>query len=315
MENQIIEYNEVLGLQSDEDLFKAIAEMGERFRGMKIVDAKTDKEVRAARSLVVSKRTAVGNRRKELKAEHLEKGRKIDRDAKAIFALLEPIETPLQAECKRVDKEREERKAEKKRKEQARIDKIRDMISDISNMATECVNKDSQAISKISSELEKLIISKDTFMEFTEEAIKVADETYAKIQDLLVARIQLEKEEEERKAEAERLEKQRKEQEAAQAKIDEENRKIQEEKDRLEEKERVAQAERDRIAKEKAEAEEKARKEALKPDKEKLISFCEQLERITAPTMKTKEAHDLLKAIMFDINGHIARLREGAEAL
>src|SRR5688500_8212852 len=67
-------------------------------------------------------RVAVEARRKELKAESLERGRKIDAVAKELTALLESFEEPLKARRQLVDDGKERAKAAKEAAERAKVE-------------------------------------------------------------------------------------------------------------------------------------------------------------------------------------------------
>ena len=88
----------------------AIATMREKFMPLVIRDLKDTagyKAVHDARMVIRDARVSVERKRKELKADALEYGRKVDSEAKRITALLEPIETHLQSEESRIDAERQ----------------------------------------------------------------------------------------------------------------------------------------------------------------------------------------------------------------
>ena len=76
----------------------AIAEMSTLYMGLAITDLE-DKEqfdaVHSARMVVKGKRVEVEKKRKELKADAIAWGKKVDTEAKRIFGKLEPIETHL----------------------------------------------------------------------------------------------------------------------------------------------------------------------------------------------------------------------------
>ncbi len=109
----------------------AIAEIENRYMGLVIVDLE-DKEqfdiVHSARMVVKEKRIDVEKTRKGLKADALAWGKKVDTEAKRIFALLEPIETHLDKEEKKVTDEQKRIKAEEDEKErviiQGRVDEL-----------------------------------------------------------------------------------------------------------------------------------------------------------------------------------------------
>jgi hypothetical protein len=79
----------------------AIAAMRDQYMPLKIAgveDAEGFKAVHSARMVVREHRVAVEKTRKELKADALEYGRKVDGEAKRLTAMLEPIEDHLTAE-------------------------------------------------------------------------------------------------------------------------------------------------------------------------------------------------------------------------
>ena len=102
----------------------AVNELAKEFLPLKIQSVE-DKdgysEVTKALRFIVSKRTAVEDKRKELKADSLSYGRAVDARAKEITALLEPIEYHLKDEKNRIDTVIERLKAEEEEKKQAFI--------------------------------------------------------------------------------------------------------------------------------------------------------------------------------------------------
>jgi len=112
----------------------AVNELAKEFLPLKIEsieDKEGYTEVSKALRFIVSKRTAVEEKRKELKADSLAFGKAVDARAKEITAMLEPIETHLKNEKLRIDAEVERIKAEEEeRKQQAinlRINKLMDL--------------------------------------------------------------------------------------------------------------------------------------------------------------------------------------------
>jgi len=291
----------------------AIAEMEGLYMGLVIVDLE-DKEqfdaVHSARMVVKGKRVEVEKRRKELKADALEWGRKVDSEAKRIFGKLEPIETHLDREEKKVTDEQKRIKEEADRKERENIEKR------VAALAKFGVVLPFMEVATMPDEefAGRLTQAEDAYLA---EQKRLADEAAA------------------RKAENERLEKVRKEQEAeaaklaeAQRKIDEANAKLeadkkaladekkaeQERKDRetfeaqakenariQAEKDAKGKAEREvREAKERVEQEaaEKARAEALRPDKEKLLAWASDLLNMVHPNVKSEVALDIVGKTM-----------------
>ena len=117
----------------------AVNELAKQFLPLKIISA-DDKvgysDVSRALRLIVSKRTAVEEKRKELKADSLTFGKAVDTRAKEITAMLQPIEDHLksqklwfESEVERIKAEEQERKNELERikaEEQERKNKIID---------------------------------------------------------------------------------------------------------------------------------------------------------------------------------------------
>lgn len=77
--------------------------------------------VSKALRFIVSKRTAVEDKRKELKADSLAYGRAVDARAKEITAMLEPIESHLKNEKQRIDDEKKRIEEEEEERKQAII--------------------------------------------------------------------------------------------------------------------------------------------------------------------------------------------------
>uniref|UniRef100_A0A6H1ZER5 Putative tail tape measure protein n=1 Tax=viral metagenome TaxID=1070528 RepID=A0A6H1ZER5_9ZZZZ len=294
----------------------AIAEMESIYMALTITDL-DDKEqfdaVHSARMTVKGKRVEVEKRRKELKADALEWGRKVDAEAKRIFGKLEPIESHLDREEKKVTDEQKRQKEEADRIEKAKIQARVDSLQMVN-----CV-------------LPFMEVATMTDDEYEDRLRKATDSYQAELKRLA-------DEEAARKAEAERLEKVRREQEAEAArlaemqrqadeanrkereKIEEERRAIEAEKKALEDAKRAEQDHKDReafeakakeearIAAEKAEkdrqereaweakerAEEHKRKLALRPDCDKLNDYANSVLSLVEPEVDSAEAKTVM---------------------
>lgn len=172
-------------------------------------------EVSKALRFIVSKRTAVEEKRKELKADSLAFGRAVDARAKEITAMLEPIETHLKEEKLRIDAEKERIEREIEEKKQAKInERIQRLFSlQMWQTQTEFIwnsKLKAQEISILRINLE--IYTDEEFDEFFNATKIVVDAENAELN-----RIELEK-----KAEAERIESEKKALEAEKARIDKE---------------------------------------------------------------------------------------------
>lgn len=85
-----------------------ISEMGQRMLSLKIAgvnDKKGAKAVQEAKMECVRARTAIEKKRKELKADSLEYGRKVDTVAKTLTAMIEPIEQHLIGQQEAIEQE------------------------------------------------------------------------------------------------------------------------------------------------------------------------------------------------------------------
>jgi len=189
-------------------------------------------------------RTSVEKKRKELKADALEWGRKVDTEAKRITGMLLEIENPLKAIKSKVDEEKARVKAEKDRVEKERIDAIKAKIEYIRQAPLEVVGADTLTIRKKYFELRDMEFN---FQEFENEAHSLILSTGEKLFEAMQERESLDTAKKEAEEEAKRLENLRLEREAEQAKIDEANR-----------------LEREKLAEAQAKIDEKNRLEAAK---------------------------------------------------
>jgi hypothetical protein len=281
MQDQVVEYDVTEA---------AIARMREAYMMLEIKgldDQAGIEAVHTARLKVKGKRVQVEKKRKELKKDALAWGRKVDSEAKRIFALLEPIETHLIEEENAVKEELQRIQDEKERKEKEAI-QIR---------------------------IDTLLGWGVTIPFFEVAAMtdpEYADALYKAEKDWTIEQARRAKDKAEREAEEERLEKVRLEQAAEADRLRVEKEKIDAER-ALIEKEKKAEADRiqaekdakdkaemdrlDRIAAEEADKAEARRQESLKPDRDKLLGFAD---RITALTAGNLSVVDSESRILFD---------------
>jgi len=308
-----------------------IVALDNKYKDIQITDAKSRAFVMEGLREYRELRLKVVDGHKEAKQKALEHCNFLDAERQRILARLAPGENYLK-EVRQADDDRKAKiKAEKEAEERERIQTIQDKINSIRTLGIVHGGASSTIQDRLT--LTKGIEpSKEVYQEFLNQAMDAQMTAITSLEEALSERLQFEKEQVARKAEAERLEKVRKEQEATQAKIDEENRKIEEEKAKIESekkaeaerrereeferqaklraetyaKEKAEQAERNRIEKEQAEAKEKARQEALRPDKEKLIKFADELVDIGMPDIKSAEG----RKILFDADDRRHELAE-----
>ena len=309
--NEIVEYNVTDA---------AISEMQSRYMGL-VVKGLDDRAglaaVHEARMVVKGTRCKVENKRKELKADALIWGQKVDAEARRITNLLEPIESHLEAEEIKVTAEKARIKSEAEHKARERAQGFVDAFAGVGvsmpfMLAMEMSDGDFFA---------KFTIAED---EHKKEQARIAKEKCVE-QERLAAEKKAQAEEAARLA-AERAEFERvqaeelKKRQAEYIRIKAENDKLEADRRALEEAKReqevqaaIEQAKKDaaekalkdaaekseREAREKADAERKAVEEAerrarLRPDKEKLLAYADALVDVQVPTCASDEATAIL---------------------
>lgn len=315
MSTHVIEYN-----VSD----AAIEQLGEELSGLTAETPEKYKAVAAGIGRVRTLRVAVEKTRKELKADALAYGRKVDGEAKRITAKLLEIEEPLKLTKQAVDDEkarikREKEEAERKARE-AEEARLRAEQEAKERAERERIKAEQEAEQKRldaeRAELEKQRLAQEAELRKQREAEQERQ------------RIAQEKADAERKAEEEKLRVEREKIEAQQreeqARIEAERKKVEAERLRLEHEkfEREAKERAEREAKEKAEreAEEKrlaeieAKKEqerllAMRPDVEKVAAIADAISAIEMPIVLSDEANTFL----LDIRHELLNIAEEAQ--
>jgi len=324
---------------------KAVAEMKSFYMGLTISDM-DDKEqfdtVHDARMVVKTHRVAVEKRRKELKADAISWGRKVDTEAKRIFGMLEPIESHLMAEENKV---LEEQKRIKEGQDRVEREKIQDRVNSLQMFGAVLPF---QEVALMSDEEFETILE-GSRVAFVAEQKRLSDEAAArKAEDerLAAERAELEKQRKEQEekdaARKEFNDRILAEQKAAQDKINTERKALEDEKEaernrvhrekmaEQERKDRIAfeakakedakiqaekdaievaeQAEKYRLAKIEAEKAEAARQKALLPDKTKLTEWIEMVRSVPEPEIKDNDAKIYL-------SGAVDKISEAMEVL
>lgn len=322
METQVVEYNITDAV---------IAEMESLYMGLTITDLNNKEEfdaVHSARMVVKGKRVEVEKTRKGLKADALAWGKKVDTEAKRIFALLEPIETHLSNEEQKVIDEQNRIKAEEEEKERARIQAMIDKLQEYG------IVKPYIEIASMS-EAEYGTILKNAIQDHAEEQerlVREAEQREAEAKRLEAEREELEKlqeqaerdrriEKEKREAEERKLAEERTVIEAEKKAFEDARRAEAEKKEREEREKREAKERAEKEAAEKAEAEKQAkleaeRREALKPDIEKLKAWVSEFEFYTdPPKIQDDELSILLDGAIKEIYDILNDLSEKIEKL
>lgn len=276
----------------------AIASLRAKFEGLSAESRDGYEQIRVGISALRSTRTAIEQRRKELKADALAYGRDVDAKAKRLTELVAAIETPLQAKKDAVD---EAKAKQRQAEEEARLDVLREELrlkqeADERRLAEERAKLDAERAQLDAARAEQ----------------ERQDAEVRAIREQMEAKARAEREAEEAAA--------RREREAQEAKlkaerdaIEAERRKLAEERQAAERAEaerqaaiRAEQAARERVERERREAEEarvreaerqaalKARLEALRPDVDKLLDFVETLRDLPWPEVVSAEAQEWL---------------------
>jgi len=169
----------------------AVAELSKEFLPLKIAsidDTEGYAEVSKALRFIVSKRTSVEDKRKELKADSLAYGRAVDARAKEITEMLSPIELHLKSEKDRIDAEKEDIK---KREEEAKLNVINERSNKLIRLGglllmTEYIWKSKIDNTEISTPRINLeLFSDEEFDEFVAEIVKKKefDDTYLQAEE------------------------------------------------------------------------------------------------------------------------------------
>lgn len=109
-------------------------------------DRAQDAEARSTRRELVSLRTTIEQRRKELKAPLLERGRVLDDEAKRITGEVLKLEQPIDEQIKAEEKRKADEKAERERAEAERAAKVAKAIDAVRQLPVTLVSADSQTI-------------------------------------------------------------------------------------------------------------------------------------------------------------------------
>lgn len=248
----------------------AIQELATQYLPLKIdglEDKQGQKAVKEARSIVKRYRIDIDKKRKDLNADALEWQRKINAEAKRITLLLEPIESHLVAEEKRIDDEIERLKREKEEAEAVRYhERVTKLIA--INFSFDGIKFKSNYLDTFNDAPIEIAVlhlkqmDETPFNEFFENAKSYFEiEQKRKMEELRLDQERRLQEEAERKANAEKLEQERKQIEAERLRLE-------------------------AIAKEQAEKE-----AALKAEQEKIEKDKAQLNSAThvTPELKGKE--------------------------
>jgi hypothetical protein len=285
----------------------AIAELSSKYMPLKVAglnDLAGLAAVHEARMVVKGLRVDVEKKRKELKADSLAWGKRVDGEAARITALLEPIETHLENEESIVAKEKKRIADEEAAAKKAKLDKRLEALT---------------AVRKLANPLE---VEKMTTGQFEDYLADAKAEHEMQLRDEALKEAARKAESDRLAAERAELDRQKAEQAAAQKLIDDERRRLELEKAKAEAAEKAKQEAEARHAKQLADAETarvaaeaaRLRAEALRPDKEKLLAVADAVAAIVVPEVG-EAMQDAASAIRIRLNDWAARCREFVNGL
>lgn len=171
---------------------KAIADLRAQYKDLVVTNNSEWKAVSSALSVVRGLRVSVEKRRKELKADALEYGRKVDAEAKRITTLIEEIEDPLAAQKQAYEEEKERIRQEKEQIERDRVANIVKRINTIREYPLKLVGKTSDDIRKAITECSASLDDGFDYQEFGDDAIAYKKESIEKMESLLREREEVE---------------------------------------------------------------------------------------------------------------------------
>jgi len=294
-----------------------IATLRAKFSGLKADTPAGYEQVRLAIGKTRELRVQVEKRRKELKADSLEFGRKVDAVARQLTNELETIEEPLALLKSEVD---DAKKREKEAKEKAERDAIEaDLRARHEANEARLKSEREAAEAKLAEERAKLDAERAE-MAAKQQAIDEANRVEREKMEAEKAKADAEAKERQAKIDAENK-RIAEEQAYKQAVIEEDNRKLEEKRNAIEAQRQAAErAEFERVTKVKAEAEAKAkietdridaekkaaehkawqeserlRLDAMKPDIEKVHAFAKAVRSLSCPGLKSDDARNAVR--------------------
>jgi hypothetical protein len=331
----IIELKIENGLSVLDEKEASLIELASKFKGLK-VNGVDDKEgfntVRDGRLAIKKARVEIQKAGKALRENAVKFQKTVIERENQLIAIIEPVENELMMEESRIAKEKEDLRIAAERKENERIQARVKALSEFNyyldlydakimpeenfqallGHAEAEFKKQQEAEAKAKAEAERVKREEEERLQRErEELARQRAENEAKEAEIRASREKLERDQREREEYA------RKQEEEKQAWLKAEREKLEAEKRAFElEKQKKEAEERARIESEnriKREAEEKAererltelerqRQEALKPDKEKLLSYIKSLSGIPHPQLQDDKAKQLFSGVLVQID-------------
>lgn len=259
---------------------KALAELKAKFQGI-AYDVTTTAGMDTAkkdRRELVTLRTDLEKKRKEIKAPALERCNAIDAEAKRITAEILQLEGPIDEQIKAEEERKEAIKAEKARQAAEAQKILDDKILAISKLPLSCIGRTSEEIALFLATLEAREFGGEFTGETRERAEQAKKEAVAEIREIYAVKV--EEEENARLAEIERKEREAREAEERKAREEEEARLAAEREELRKEREKFeAEQAKARQEKEEAERKEREKREAEEAEQRRIKEQEEAAER------------------------------------
>lgn len=291
--------HEVLILGTNEQL---IREIGEKTKGLVISDTKTFESVKQARTEIVTLRTSIDKCLKTANKVH--RGHIAENNIKAevLTVITAEYEEPLQAQVKNWQEKIADEKRIKAETEAVRVAAHTNAINVIRNLSVTHVNASIDQMQCIINHYSNLDITEVVFEEYAIEARQVLRQSLESLVTMQVAA-------KNSKAETDR-------QAEVQAQLDEQQKKLDEQREQLEadarKRKKIQDAEDKRLRvqreilegqqrealQKQAEKERLEREKALRPDKENLFAFADQIRVLTGPDVDSDEAAFIIECAL-----------------
>lgn len=184
----------------------ALADLRNRYDNVAfdLTTTKGADEARKARRELVTLRTSLEAKRKELKAPALAHAKMIDDEAKRLTSEIVAIELPIDEQIKAAEAAKEAERAAKEQAEAERIAQHQSAIDAMRALVGECVGKSSLFIGFAIAGIKPREMTAKFFEEYAPAAERAKTETLAKLTEMHVAALASEQ-----KAEADRIERER----------------------------------------------------------------------------------------------------------
>lgn len=283
------------------------------FAAIEFTNSKGYEEGRKAIRELVGLRSAIEDRRKELKKESLEFGRFVDSEAKRWTLLIESIEEPLKLKKAVIDEEKDRIRREKEAAEKARIEAEERAKREAEEARQKAIRDEEEK--RLAEERKRLEVEAARLAEErrqAEEAVRVERERLAAERAKMEAEQKAEKERQEviRRAEEEKLDEARRAIESERRRVNAERQaqeraeferqtRIKAEQEAKAKAEREArEAEERRIAEAERKEADRKRMEALRPDLDKVAAFADLIAAIQPPSVGSEQSRAVVELAM-----------------